>query len=85
MKENCEIVSSGSNFRGPVLTAFAHVAGSQSIDRLFHFLLLNVYFPKSSKAVFLGIEEDVVELFPQVVHNFSILCKICSKEQSAVF
>lgn len=36
------VVGANDNFRGPVLTAFAHVPGSQSIDRLFHFLPLNV-------------------------------------------
>lgn len=36
------IAEVNSNFRGHVSATFVHVAGSESIDRVFNFLLLNL-------------------------------------------
>lgn len=77
-----------SSFWGLVSDTFVHVAGSESVDRLFHSLLLNVEYTTISKVHFLGIKKDTtakLQLFPQMMHLFWILCKMYSQEKRAFF
>lgn len=76
--KNLSLAGVNSSFWGLVPDTFVHVAGSESIDRLFRSSLLNVEYTTISKVHFLGIKKIPLQNY-SYFPKWCIFFEYCSK------